>query len=92
MITDEEMSMPNARLYCPANFVDNMDEENGEWRNIRRDVSLDDVTRLGSNNASRTATEQRNILKNYFLSPIGETQAPWQYNDAFKGININLPK
>jgi len=30
MITDEEMSMSNARLYCPPNFVDRMDEENGE--------------------------------------------------------------
>jgi len=30
MITDEEMNMPNVRLYCPPNFVDRMDEENGE--------------------------------------------------------------
>lgn len=92
MITNEEISMPSARLYCPLNFVDSMDEDNGEWRNIRGNVSLDDITRLGSNNASRRATEQRNILKNYFLSPIGEAQVPWQYNNAFKGININLPE
>ncbi|XP_011868324.1 PREDICTED: putative nuclease HARBI1 [Vollenhovia emeryi] len=94
MITDEEMNnAPDTRLYCPPNFVDNMDNENGEWRNIRRDnVVLADLTRLGSNNASRRATEQRNILKDYFLSPIGEAQAPWQYNRAFRGININLPE
>lgn len=92
MITNEEMDMPDARLYCPPNFVDHMDEENGEWRFIREDNFLADITRLGSNNASRRATEQRNILKDYFLSPIGEAQAPWQYNSAFRGININLPQ
>lgn len=93
MITDEEMSMPNARLYCPPNFVDSMDNENGEWRNMRKDnVTFVDITRLGSNNASERAKTQRTILKNYFLSPIGEAQAPWQYNSAFRGININLPE
>jgi len=67
MITDEEMSMPNALLYCPPNFVNRMDEENGDWRNIRRDnVAFVDITRLGSNNASQRAIEQRNILKDYF--------------------------
>jgi len=93
MITDEEMSMLNARLYCPSNFVDRMDEENGEWRNIRRNNAVFvDITRLGSNNTSRRAIEQRNILKDYFLSPIGEAQAPWQYNCAFRGLNINMPE
>ncbi|TGZ47096.1 hypothetical protein DBV15_12172, partial [Temnothorax longispinosus] len=56
----EEISMLNARLYCPPNFVNSMDEENGEWH--------------------------------YFLSSIGEAQAPWQYNYVFRGININLPE
>lgn len=94
MITDEEMSeMPNARLYCPPNFVDHMDQENGEWRNnIGNNVVLDDITRFGSNNASRRATEQRDILKDYFLSPTGEAQAPWQYNHVFRGLDINLPR
>ncbi|KYN50486.1 hypothetical protein ALC57_00124 [Trachymyrmex cornetzi] len=37
------------------------------------------------------AKEMRNTLKKYFVSPIGEAHAPWQYEYIFRGAIINPP-
>ncbi|XP_011696247.1 PREDICTED: uncharacterized protein LOC105454954 [Wasmannia auropunctata] len=51
-----------------------------------------EIGRLGANRADAIAKEMRNTLKDYFVSSIGEAQAPWQYDCAFRGANINLPQ
>lgn len=83
MTAEEQQLMPNARSYCPPDLNDSPDpEEIGS--NIFRDL-----TRAGANNARTNATQQRNILRNYFVSPLGEQEAPWQYRSAFRGLIAN---
>lgn len=77
--------------YCPHNFIDQDDDSNGEWRREECNIRWTSINRLGANNATRTAEEQRDILKEYFLSPVGEAQAPWQYGYAFRGLAVNVP-
>lgn len=48
--------------------------------------------RVEANRAGDTAKGMRNYLRDYFISPIGEEQAPWQYIRAFRGDIINLPE
>lgn len=86
---------PDILAYCSHNLVDREDENHdlveGEWRNETNNSTLRDITRLGSNNPAKSAQVQRDILKNYFVSPAGEQQAPWQYSAACRGAVLNMP-
>jgi len=83
----------HARLYCPPDLIDQEDSNHekipGTWRQQKELDRLRNLTRLGTNNARRDATEQRDMLRDYFVSPLGEEEAPWQYRCAFKGLIIN---
>lgn len=81
-------------VYCPPELIDREDENHdfieGEWRNEIGTGILYDITRLGSNNPPRAAQTMRDLLRDYFVSPVGEEQAPWQYRIAFRGLTINV--
>lgn len=73
-IQKSEEDIPvNERRYCPTGFVDWEDDNghmhDGEWR--QWSDKLRSVSRVGSNNASQKIQAQRNILAEYFLSPLG---------------------
>ncbi|XP_028982555.1 protein ALP1-like [Diachasma alloeum] len=55
-----------------------------DWQRIPREIRNADVARN-----SRLAVEERDVLRDYFISPTGNGQAPWQYNLAYRGHNIN---
>lgn len=91
----EVRRQPDVLVYCPPNLVDREDENHdlveGELRNETNNSILHDITRLGSNNPPKSAQAQRDILRDYFVSPAGEQQAPWQYSAAFKNVVLNMP-
>ncbi|KAK5647920.1 hypothetical protein RI129_002812 [Pyrocoelia pectoralis] len=94
MSAETDHVMPQARLYCPPHFIDYDTDEHdvveGQWRTLIKEGQLENFTRLSTNNAPRSAATQRNVLRDYFVSVIGEHQAPWQYRCAFKGLAINV--
>jgi len=47
--------------------------------------------RVGANRGGLVSEGMRNYLKEYFVSPTGEAQAPWQYVRAFQGQIITPP-
>ncbi|XP_071579909.1 uncharacterized protein [Temnothorax nylanderi] len=65
-------------------------QEHGGHRSITQ-VSGGLVEYIGANRSACIATEMRNKLMQYFVSDIGQEQAPWQYERAFRGRFINLP-
>ncbi|XP_071578129.1 uncharacterized protein [Temnothorax nylanderi] len=81
--------------YCPPGFIDvehsNGDIQAGAWRAQVNHTSFQRLGRIGANRSARIATEMRNKLMQYFVSDIGQEQAPWQYKRAFRGRFINLP-
>ena len=83
-----------ASVYCPPNHVDhdneNHEQVDGEWRRATGDGQFQDVPRLGANNARGGAVRQRDLLRDYFISPEGEDQAPWQYARAFRGLVVDF--
>lgn len=93
MLGEEQENMNNRR-YCTTHLID-MEEENGSIREgqWRRHFSphFVEVGRMGANRADSVAKEMRDTLKEYFVSPIGEAHAPWQYEYTFRGAIINPP-
>ena len=78
--------------YNPRRMVDRddgNDEILGEWRNQVPDGGWEDLGRLGANVAPRSANVQRNRLRDYVVSDVGERHAPWQWLRAFRGAFIN---
>lgn len=90
MTAEEQQAMPNARSYCPPDLINNDTPDHEEiadtWRNQTRLNIFRDLTRIGANNARTNATQQRNILRDYFVSPLGEQEALWQYRSAFRDL------
>lgn len=93
MSAEERHAMSYERVYCPYNLIDHdtpdHDEILGNWRYQTGLGAFTDLTRIGANNACRNATQQRNMLRDYFVSPLGEKEAPWQYRAAFRGLILN---
>ncbi|KYN50511.1 hypothetical protein ALC57_00150 [Trachymyrmex cornetzi] len=83
-----------ASQYCPRDWVDVEDENglihDGRWRTIVSGAFFQELDRTGANRSDSISEGVRNYLKEYFVSPIGEAQAPWQYMRAFHGQIINL--
>lgn len=67
------------RRYCPTGFTDWEDANGvmheGEWRSFN--AKLRSIGRVGSNNAAQKVQNQRNILAEYFLSPLGAIPNQW---------------
>jgi len=87
IILGEEETMD--RRYYTCDFIDT-EEQDGSIREglWRQHISphFTELGRVGSNRASFAAKETRDCLKQYFVSPIGEAQAPWQYEYTFRGV------
>ncbi|XP_030763193.1 protein ALP1-like [Sitophilus oryzae] len=81
----EEDIPPEDRHYCPTGFSDWIDLKgdlhDGTWR--EEGQGLRSVGRLGSNNASNLAKDQRDLLAEYFVSIEG--WVPWQENYVNRG-------
>ncbi|XP_011858795.1 PREDICTED: uncharacterized protein LOC105556324 [Vollenhovia emeryi] len=94
---EEQYTKLQTRTYCPNDLFDcgNLDHEENDDRTLGslKDQTVlgnfVDLTRIGANNARKDATQQRNTLRDYFVSELGEREAPWQYRCAFKGLVIN---
>lgn len=77
----------NKNIYCPPKYADHFDDEGelveGEWRRKVNDQSLYSSS-LPSHKGRSTdeAKYYRELLKNYFQSPIGSV--PWQNKAVFK--------
>ena len=79
LMVSEDGVAPSDRTYCPAVMLDREVNGNvieGNWRREVYRGPITDVGRLGSNNPTVRADAQRNILKDYFVSDIG--QVDWQ--------------
>jgi len=76
------------RKYCPPEYPDYDDEDNGAWRIERNAVYFRRLGRVGANNGGSIPKGMREYLRRYFDSPIGEAQAPWQRIRAFRGRDI----
>lgn len=92
LIVSEEDLAPSERTYCSASMVDregiNGNVIEGDWRREIYRGPITDIGRLGSNNSTVRADAQRNILKDYFCSDIG--QLDWQWERALRAYNVNL--
>lgn len=82
---EEEYLPDNERKYCPTGYVDvegpNGEVVMGQWRSDRN--ILQSVGRIGANNSARYVRGNRDILKTYFMSPIGSL--PWQLDHVLRG-------
>ncbi|KMQ82929.1 nuclease harbi1-like protein, partial [Lasius niger] len=85
----------SASQYCPSDWLDVEDENgfihNGRWRIIGPGQFLKELGRTGANRDGSMSEGMRNYLKQCFMSPIGEAQAPWQYVRTFQNQIINPP-
>ncbi|XP_050454150.1 uncharacterized protein LOC126852909 [Cataglyphis hispanica] len=90
MISEDELA-PLERTYCPASMLDREKVDRnvieGDWRRDIYRRPITNVGRLGSNNPTVRADAQRNILKDYFCSDIG--QLDWQWEQALRAYNVN---
>ena len=77
--TEELNVSPEERSYCPPGYVDDGDENNGEWRNACPANALRNLARTTSRNAANVAKEMREILADYFIT-VGSV--PFQFERA----------
>lgn len=92
MIHEERLPV-HERRYCPRNYVDveeNYTVREGRWRQ-QHSLYFRNISRIGANRAGALPISLRNYLRNYFVSDIGKSQAPWQYETTFGAMHINLP-
>ncbi|XP_039310452.1 uncharacterized protein LOC105193750 [Solenopsis invicta] len=89
MYSEEQENMNN-RQYCTTDLIDTEKRDGnireGQWRR-HFSPHFAELGRLDANRADSVAKEMRNILKGYFVSPVGE--ALWQYEYTFKEVIIN---
>lgn len=83
----------SASHYCPPDWLD-IETENGvihegHWNNIGPGEFFKELGRTGANRGVSVCEGMRNYLKEYFVSPVGEAQAPWQYVRTFQAQIIN---
>lgn len=85
----------SASQYCPPDWLDIEDEygfiHDGRWRIIDPGQFFKELGRTGANRGGSMSKGMRNYLKQYFVSAVGEAQAPWQYVRTFQNQIINLP-
>lgn len=90
LMVAEDNVIPSRRTYCPAFFLDREGTDGhiieGDWRRDIYRGPVIDIGRLGSNNPTVRADAQRNILRDYFCSDVG--QIPWQWQQAL-GTYVN---
>lgn len=83
---EEAKQSPAEHMYCPPNFVDSNDAEDGHWRS--EVVSgMKDLGRVGANRATQESYNLRDTLASYFTSAAGEV--PWQNEYLNRGCNAD---
>ncbi|XP_039315204.1 uncharacterized protein LOC120359861 [Solenopsis invicta] len=91
MYGDEQENMNN-RQYCTTDLIDTEKRDGSirerQWRR-HFPPHFAELGQLDVNRADSITKEMRNILKGYFVFPVGEAQAPWQYENTFRGAIIN---
>jgi len=96
MAFDEDDPQSGDKRYCPSDLLDRENQNHeviqGLWRRNHVEGFMGDLGRAGANNRSQNATAQRDSLRDYFVSPVGESQAPWQYTTAFRGLEVDVPE
>lgn len=92
LMTENNRLQARERTYCPSHYIDteldNGDVILGEWRK----ENATGIQNLRSSSAHRARTEaysQRDILKDYCLTPEGEVT--WQYAYVRRGFNGEDP-
>lgn len=87
--SDEESLPESQRRYCPTGLVDQEKPGGqilpGAWR---KSTDLQSVRRLGSNNSTRKAQSNRDLLCSFFNSPVGSI--PFQMEMVLKG-SVPIP-
>lgn len=72
--------------YCSQGLIDiehnNGEIERGTWRAEINETFFHRLGRTGANRSARIAYGMRNYLMQYFMSKIGQEQAPWQFERA----------
>ena len=72
--------LASGRIYCPVGYIDREDSRGNvipsDWRGHGN--TLQSVRQIGSNMYSKSASEVRETLMNYFNSRAGSV--PWQKN------------
>lgn len=95
ILSSNNGSNKSASQYCPPDWLDVEREDGfiyeGRWRTIGSSAFFKELGRVGANRGGSVSEGMRNYLKDYFVSPMGEAQAPWQYMRAFQGQIINAP-
>ncbi|XP_018371358.1 PREDICTED: uncharacterized protein LOC108766517 [Trachymyrmex cornetzi] len=69
---------------------ENYTMKEGHWRQ-QYSAYFTDIGRIGANRAGAVPVGLRNYLKDYFVSDMGKSQAPWQEEAALGAKRINLP-
>jgi hypothetical protein len=81
--TDEDSLSPQARKYCPTNFVDYEDSSGnlrlGQWREKAQQNFFFRIGRTGANAYRQVVKELRDTLATYLCSPEGEMQHQYAY-------------
>ena len=76
--------------YCPIGFVDSdvpTGTQMGEWREMARgDQGIIPLTRVGSNNYSRSAKRVREDFGDFFMAIVG--QVPWQWYSTHSSEDV----
>lgn len=89
------MSGNNSDQYSSSEWLHSEDHEErhleDRWHNIGAGQYFKELSRVGPNRAGAYSLGLRNYLKEFFISRTGHTQAPWQFQRAFRNLNINLP-
>lgn len=90
-----ESTLPiRSRRYNPPDFVDTEDSSGvvrlGDWRSIANDneSGILNLPNAIGHNYSYGAAQVRNVLTQFFMSPVGELQ--WQYNYVNRGREPTL--
>lgn len=93
MIGEEHKIMSN-RQYCTSDLIDTEENDGGiregYWRQ-HFNSHFAEIGRIGANHAASIPKDMRNYVKEYFVSPIGENQVPWQYAFTFREAVITYP-
>ncbi|XP_032683406.1 uncharacterized protein LOC116849887 [Odontomachus brunneus] len=67
--------------------------QSGAWTNTQvTENYFQRLGKVGANRAASIVNGMRQHLAEYLASDIGTTQAPWQFERAFRGTRLNLPQ
>ncbi|KAK5648288.1 hypothetical protein RI129_003180 [Pyrocoelia pectoralis] len=71
-------SRPSRQRYTPPNYIDS-DDVLGKWREEVQGAIVKNCPRLGTNNSTCSAIQQRNDLTKYFLTAAGFKKGQIEY-------------